>query len=175
MVYYESHGFGIDYMTCLVGSGWHDMIDAAGGVNIFSDVIIHTQPKSKGSVHSFEVDPEAILIKNPDLILRMMPGAEALIGTGTYFPNPQSEMKETWQRLVSRPGWSQLNAVKNNQVYVAVLPAFGAYCKLMGTVQLAKWLYPDIFPDLDPEAIMRNWYEEYQGVDYPGGYTYEPN
>ena len=149
------------------------MIVAAGGINIFADVDIHTQPKDKGSVHAFEVDPEAILIRDPDVVLRMMPGAEATIGSGTYLPNPQNEMNETWQRLVSRPGWSELKAVKNNQVYVAVLPAFGAYCKLLGTAQLAKWLYPDLFPDLEPDELMRKWFETYQGVEYPGGYAFD--
>lgn len=173
-VYYESHGFGADYTTCLVGSGWHDMIEMAGGINIFGDIYFPAQSKAKGSVHAFEVDPEAILLKNPELVLKMEPGPEVLGGGSTYFPAPQSEMKATWERLVSRPGWDKLDAVKNNQVYVMVLPAAGSCSKMIGVCYLAKWLYPELFPDLDPEAVFKKWLEEFQGVPYPGKYFYHP-
>ena len=173
-VYYESYGIANDYMTCLVGSGWHDMIEIAGGINIFGDIYFSAQPKAKGSVHAFEVDPEAILVRNPELVLKMEPGSKALRGTSTYFPTPQSEMKATWKRLVSRPGWDKLDAVKNNHVYIMDPFAAGSCSKMVGVVYLAKWLYPELFPDLDPEAVFKEWLEEFQGVPYPGRYTYHP-
>lgn len=173
-VYYESYGIQYDYKTCLVGSGWHDMIQLAGGINIFGDINIAEQPKSKGTNSDFEVDPEAILVRNPQVVLKMDPGQKAIPGSTIFSPPEPGELKGTWKRLIGRPGWSQLDAVKNNRLYVWQ-PFIGSTCtKMVGVCYLAKMLYPELFPELDPEAIMKEWIEKYQGLKYQGGYVYIP-
>ncbi len=156
-VYYES-SVG-DYKTCLVGSGHHDMIESAGGINVFGDISFAEQPKVKGSVHDFEIDPEAILVRNPQLVLKYLPGA-------TYAPCKPEELKGIWEKLVSRPGWDKLDAVKNNNVRVTTMPLTNSCSKMVGVCYLAKWLYPELFPDLEPEAVMKEWCEKYQGIRY---------
>jgi iron complex transport system substrate-binding protein len=83
-------------------------------------------------------------------------------------------MQATWKRLVSRPGWTDVDAVKNNRVYVMDPFAANACSKMVGACYLAKWLYPDRFPDLDPDALMKEWLENFQGVTYPGSYVFIP-
>jgi len=39
-------------------------------------------------------------------------------------------------------------------------------------VQVAKWLYPELFEDIDPEEVMREWIEIHQGLPFHGGMTY---
>lgn len=57
-VYAEHHGG--DYMAFGAGSPWHEMIEMAGGINIFADMPMPYP----------EVDPEAVIERNPQVILK---------------------------------------------------------------------------------------------------------
>ncbi|WP_010275561.1 ABC transporter substrate-binding protein [Paenibacillus senegalensis] len=152
-----------DYMSPVPGSGHHDVIENAGGINIFEDIVYAEQPTSKGTVHSFEIDPERILSKNPDMIVKFV--------SGSYIPPEPEEMQNQLDELLKRPGWEQLTAVQNQNVHISSEFATGGSSKLIGTVYYAKWLHPELFPDLDPEAVYREWIEHFQQVPFkPGGY-----
>lgn len=55
-------------------------------------------------------------------------------------------------------------------MYSLIYYHFSACSKIVGALQIAKWLYPDRFTDIDPDAVMRQWLEEFQGVPAPGHY-----
>jgi len=157
----------VDYTTSVPGSGWHDMLVQAGGKNIFDDIDIATQPKSKGNKHQLDIDPEAILVRNPDIIIKQ-------IGTD-FVPPSQEEMGAAIAELKARPGWSELDAVKNDNVFVMSYYIAGGISKLIGKLYIVKWLYPELFEDLDPDMVAQEWIETYQGVDYPGSHVFARN
>ncbi|WP_114011565.1 ABC transporter substrate-binding protein [Cohaesibacter intestini] len=150
------------YRSVLRGSGWHDMIEAAGGRNIFEHVDIETQPKERGSVHNHEVDPEAILKAQPDMIIKLQPGSYPL--------HPASFSQAFFEALKERPGFDALPAIKNGDAYHMNYYLAGGCSKMIGALSIAKWLYPDRFEDVDPDAVMKTWLEDFQGVAYPGRY-----
>jgi len=154
-IYYESTK---DYTSAVEGSGWHEVMLLVGGINIFAGEI------TTGSPSSCEVSPEAILEKNPSAVWRNY--------SGGYIPAEQSEMKVLYDSLLSRAGWANLNAVKNNQVIVMNYWMGKGCCKLVTICYMAKLLYPDEFQDINPEDVSREWIERFQGVEYLGGYTY---
>jgi len=154
----------VDYTTSVPGSGWHDMLVQAGGKNIFDDIDIAKQPKSKGNKHQLAIDPEAILRRNPDIIIKQ-------IGTD-FIPPSQEKMATAIKGLNARPGWSELNAVKDDKVFVMSYFIAGGISKLIGKLYIVKWLYPEKFTDLDPDQVARDWLVEYQGVPYPGPHVY---
>jgi len=157
----------VDYTTSVPGSGWHDMLVQAGGKNIFDDIDIAKQPKSKGNKHQLAIDPEAILVRNPDIIIKQL---------GTDFvPPTQEEMAATIAAMKARPGWSELDAVKNDKIFVMTYFIAGGMSKLIGKLYIAKWLYPELFTDVDPDAVAREWIENYQGVKMPGPHVYARN
>ena len=154
-----------DYRTCLVGSGWHDMIETGGGVNLFGDIQIGDQPQSRGTVHKFEIDPEEIIERNPDIIVKLQPRS--------YPPHSKEESAKVLQELIERPGFSEITAVKEGRVYLINYYIAGGCSKITGALQIAKWLYPEQFADIDPgQEAMKVWFEKFQGVPYPGGYTF---
>jgi iron complex transport system substrate-binding protein len=155
------------FHTPLEGSGHHMMIVQAGGDSIFGHIKFSEQPQSKGNVHEFEVDPEQILLSDPDVIVKYMQ-------SGSYLPPTQDELKAVYDELVNRPGWDALQAVNNNRVHVISFFPAGGCSKMVGVMYVAKWLHPERFEDLDPDAVMREWLENYQGVPYPGDYYYSP-
>ncbi|MHB8279994.1 MAG: ABC transporter substrate-binding protein [Candidatus Humimicrobiaceae bacterium] len=160
-VYLENNG---EYKTCLVGSGWNDMIVSAGGENIFGDIVFANEDSSKGSVHSFDIDPEKILVKNPDILVQLVYSTQANKGTSTYTQIKDSEMQDVLSKFVKRPGWDNLDAVKNKQVFGLSSFAGNACFKIVGSCYIAKWLYPELFKDLGADAFFAKWLEKYQGV-----------
>ncbi len=158
-VYIEEVG---DYKTLLKGSGWHDMVETGGGINVFGDVSILDQPSARGTVQGFDTDPEEILHRRPDVIIKLY--------SNQYIAIDKPDALNILKRIASRPGFSELPAVKNGQVYSLSYYEASACSKIVGAVQIAKWLYPDRLRDVDPAEAMRVWLEEFQGVHAPGGY-----
>ncbi|MDG2527920.1 ABC transporter substrate-binding protein [Caulobacter endophyticus] len=155
-VYLEEVG---DYKTLLKGSGWHDMIEQGGGLNVFGDVSILGQPAARGTVQGFQVDPEEILARRPEVIIKLQ--------KGQYEPHAEAASRDILERLVARPGFAQLPAVRDGRVYHLSYYHASASSKIVGALQIAKWLYPDRFADVEPEAAMKTWLEQFQGVPYP--------
>jgi len=150
------------FRSVLKGSGWHDMIEAAGGRNIFEAIDINTQPKDRGSVHNHEVDPEAILMAKPDLVVKLQPGSYPL--------HPAEFSDSFFAEFVSRAGVDEIPALKDGNVYHMNYYLAGGCSKMIGALSIAKWLYPERFADVDPDAVMKTWLEDFQGVSYPGRY-----
>ena len=158
-VYFEEVG---NYKTVLKGSGWHDMIEAAGGTNVFGDLSPLDQPASRGNIQGFDVDPEEVFARRPDVIVKLQ--------ANQYAPHTRAFSIDVLTAIASRPGFGNLPAVANGEVFHVSYFLAGACSKIIGALQLAKWLNPDRLADIDPGAAMRTWLEEFQSVPYPGGY-----
>lgn len=151
-----------DWRTLLKGSGWHDMIETGGGDNVFGALDIAGEPPTRGTVQGFEVDPEEVLARKPQVMIKLQPGR--------YKPHPAAFSKQVLEGIAARPGFSSLEAVKTGQVYHMSYYLAGGCSKIIGALQIAKWLYPERFTDIEPADAMKVWLEEYQGVPAPGGY-----
>lgn len=150
-------------------SGWHQMIVQAGGENIFEDLdFVEQSPRGAGSVHAFPIDSEAVVDRQPELIVKL---------AGGWYGGPEPAVLEEWHDTVtSRPGWASIPAVADNNVVVTSSFPMNSFSKLIGSVYLASWLHPERMEGLDPDAVTVEWIEEFQGVDYgdPGAYRIDP-
>ncbi|WP_026558061.1 hypothetical protein [Brevibacillus sp. NSP2.1] len=45
-------------------------------------------------------------------------------------------------------------------------------CRYIGNLQLAKYLYPDKFQDIEPEQYAKEYFEKWLGVPYQGIWHY---
>lgn len=143
------------------GSGWHDMIEMAGGVNIFEDIGTgQVSGAASGSVHSFPIDAEAVLLREPQLVVK-------LYEDHGYEPPEEGALEATRQNVLSRPGWSDLPAAQNGAVHVMTGFPGNASSKIIGALYLATWMYPDLLEDVDPDEAMREWIEDFQGMPLP--------
>ncbi len=159
-IYWE---YGDDYKTAVPGTsndGWHQMMVSAGGENIFGDP----------NLPSDTVDPEKIIQANPDLIMKVTSG-HALKNTGVYTPPSEEEFAQIADEMASRPGWSDLTAVKDGNFHIITGFCGGGLGKMIGTVYTAKWLYPDQMSDIDPDQIFAEWMSM-QGFDQAPVHTY---
>lgn len=67
---------------------------------------------------------------------------------------------------MSRAGWEMTTAVQNGQVFlwsdsISTKPSF-----FVGVTYLAKLFYPELFEDLDPQAIHQEYLTRFQGLAY---------
>ena len=66
------------------------------------------------------------------------------------------------------------NAAKEGKVYITCTDLNRGPMQAAGTAYMAKILHPDLFKDLDPEAILKEYFDKWQGIPYQGIYIYPP-
>jgi iron complex transport system substrate-binding protein len=147
-VYVESSSGA--YKTYGSKSGAQQLIDIAGGKNIFAD--FEKIPKA---------DPEEVVERNPDIIIKQIPVTDA-----GYDMDDPSKMKALRDELMNRPELANVNAVKNERVYIMDKDPWYGPDYPIAVAYMAKWFHPDLFGDLDPKAIHQEWLTEFQRLDY---------
>lgn len=148
---YYSYG-GADY-----GCGIPGIVRAAGGIYLYDDV----------SEYYFEVDPEDLVNRNPDVIFK-----GTGIGDYGFSLTNTTEYEEIRNELMDRPELSLVTAVQNDNVYVINWGVAGGARKIFAPVYLAKCLYPDKFEDLNPDDFIKEYLEEWQHMQFQGIYIY---
>ncbi|MCX6676635.1 MAG: ABC transporter substrate-binding protein [Methanothrix sp.] len=151
------------YTTFGGGTGSSNIVEMAGGRNIFSDLSNYP-----------EVDPEEVMTRNPEIILRM---AGSTKGQGGYAVDNTTAMKNISEEIMSRPELATVSAVENDRVYLSINYFFGAR-HFIGMGYMAKWFYPDLFNEIDPKAIHQEYLKKFQGLDLDldkhGSFVYHP-
>ena len=164
-VYYEGWD---DYLTF----GKEDtergiLLTMAGGINIAGDL--------PGEYPL--VEPEWVIDQNPSIILKSMyTGWPPDLLCGYEYDDPTSA-KAFRETIMDRPGFETIDAVKDEKVYmIAAEIACGYYP--IGLCYMARLSHPDLFEDLDPEAVHQEFLTEFQGLDYDldehGVFVYPP-
>ena len=124
-VYYEIYCSQSGLMSAGSGSWINDVINTAGGINIFAN---ETQEYPSTS-------SEVVVQKNPAVIL-----LPTNMGTGTPSYGSVADVK-------ARPGWNTIDAVKNNRIYVIDQNIFNQPgARIAEQVKaVAQCLYPQLF------------------------------
>jgi len=107
------------------GTSWvNDIISKAGGVNIFANDTDQWPT----------ISPESVVQMNPDVIL--LPTG---MGSGTFYGSLSD--------VASRPGWSSINAIKNNRIIVIDGDLFAESGPRVADqiAAVAQVLYPSLF------------------------------
>jgi iron complex transport system substrate-binding protein len=135
----------------------HMRIVTAGGKNIAEELEV------VGGTSLVSVDPEWIIVQNPDIILIHI----WEWGIHGYGVDDTSEMKARREAFMNRPEFANVIAVKTGRVYLHSRDIlYGAGGGVACAAYFAKWFYPDLFEDIDPQAIHQEYLTEFQGLDY---------
>lgn len=148
-----------EFSSPIPGSGWHDMIAMGGGRNIFADMTMRAGEEGRGSVHDFAIDPEAVLDRRPEFIVKMTGGG--------YDPGSGDDRTAALDIIRRRAGWGDLDAVQQGRIVVTSSYPMNACTKIIGALYLATWLHPERMNGIDPDAVMREWIETFQHVPMP--------
>jgi len=151
-VYVESYS---RYHTTGPGSGGNEMCVLAGGCNIAEGF----------SIPYPEVTPEWVLVKNPQVVIK------AAAVTNAYAVTGSGPLKEIRKEIMARPAWDNIRAVQEGKVYVMESSIWTGPRAIIGISYMAKWFHPDMFKDLDPEGLHREYLERFQGIQYRGSFV----
>lgn len=135
-----------------------DFVATAGGENLAKDII----PGQAG-----DVNLEFLLTHQPDIYIGTGIGSaqtkdsapdRIALGTGV---SPELA-RETLRHVLGRTGVSDLEAVKAGRAYAVWHHFYNSPFNVAAVQAIAKWLHPDLFADLDPEALLRDLHHRFQ-------------
>lgn len=141
---------------------WGAMAKAAGGDNIAAPFIEWWGP----------INPEQVIASKPDVIV--ITGTESGKSSNAMLMGQnvtRAESKKRLQAFAKRAGWSQLPAIKNQQLYSAYQGASRSITDYAMAQFFAKIMYPDLFADINPEQTYLNFYQKYLPVVPKGTFT----
>ena len=154
-----------EWLPYQIAAADDDIIAAAGGKDIYEGL--------NGKVSS-----EDVLYKDPEIIIRPVWQGE----TG-YGLDPGNTVRLEGVRMAIMGRLSTVKAVEEGEVYLissqlwTYLPSSG--CRpFVGLCYLAKWFHPEVFSDLEPQAIHQEYLTRFQGLDIDldeqGIFVYKP-
>ncbi len=158
-------GYSDDCCMSFGNENFGKMVELAGGVNMAKDFI----PGTFGTVN-----PEQIIASNPDQVIvtgsnweLYVPGGK-WIGVGPGADKAEAERKLS--ELMKRPGFTDIKAVKDGNVHAIWHQFYNSPYQFVAVQQIAKWLHPDLFKDLDADATFKEMHDRFLPVEYKPGY-----
>lgn len=125
----------------------HQTLGITGGRNIFADI----------PAVMIEIDPEEVTTRNPDIIIRYLPGKDA---------GDISKIKALWEDMMNRPELANVNAMKTGRIYMIDQNLqYGLYYPV-AVAYWAKWMHPGLFNDLNPLSILEEFQAKFGALDY---------
>ncbi|QNI01709.1 ABC transporter substrate-binding protein [Halomonas sp. SH5A2] len=142
-----------------------EYVTLAGGSNIAADII----PNTFGTLN-----PEQIIAADPDHMVvtggswdAYVPGGDWVgVGPGADMEKAQAKL----EALTERTAMTGIQAVESDNVHAIWHQFYNSPYYFVAIQQLAKWLHPDLFADLDPEATMAELHDRFLPIDYEPGY-----
>ncbi|MHC5307790.1 ABC transporter substrate-binding protein [Bartonella sp. LJL80] len=152
---------------CLTyGNGnFGEMIRVAGGDNIGSQFIAGIF----GTLNPEQViaaDPDIVLVTGANWSLYSPIGDWVKLGPGS----DQKEALSRLSRLMQRPAYRTLRAVREHKVYAIWHPFYDNPYYFIALQQIAKWLHPELFISLDPEKTFQDLHQRFLPIPYQSGY-----
>ncbi|WP_010268872.1 ABC transporter substrate-binding protein [Paenibacillus senegalensis] len=142
-----------------VGEGYATLL--AGGIDAAD---LQWDPSESST--TIMVDEEYVLSRNPDVL--------TLHGTwlGGYETENTDQHREVIENINNISSVPQLKAGKDNELYIFHTNFIGSDKRYIGVLQLAKYLYPERFADLDADQYLRQYFEQWLDVPYQGVWHY---
>ncbi|MEA1906938.1 MAG: ABC transporter substrate-binding protein [Euryarchaeota archaeon] len=155
-----------EWYTPLGGSTQHYSVETAGGLFVAEDLEL---PSGE-----YYVDLEWVIMQNPDVIVRYYyPGMWEC-----YAEDDVAEIIAQREEVLNHPSLAEVNAVKNKKVQMLSTTFSYGQPYPLGIAYFAKTFHPELFCDLDPQAMHQEYLTEFLGIDYDlnehGVFVYPP-
>ncbi|PAV01472.1 ABC transporter substrate-binding protein [Arsenophonus sp. ENCA] len=165
-VFLERLGGYSDECCMTFGKGsFGRFVKLAGGENIAASL-------SPGSF--FTINPEQIVSANPHIVILTSGNFQASVPGGRWIPlGPGADIKEARTRLAwftTRPAYKNSSAQHNNAFFAIWHQFYNSPYDVIAIQQLAKWIHPELFSELDPDDTFRRLYHEFLPIPYLAGY-----
>jgi iron complex transport system substrate-binding protein len=166
-VFLESR-VGLNDQCCetMVAGMMGDFLVQAGGRNIARDIV----PGAHGTISL-----EYLLTHQPAIYIGTAIGAvkgadktpsRIILGAGV----PADVAHASLRRATQRKGIAELDAVRQGRANAIWHHFYNSPLHVAAVQALAKWLHPDRFADLDPDATLKTLHDRFQAVPLDGTY-----
>ncbi|WP_218042004.1 ABC transporter substrate-binding protein [Streptomyces abyssomicinicus] len=117
--------------------------------------------------NTIDSEPAAVLAADPDVIV--------VETDNVYGGRSEAEYEEIADKLLARPGWKKLKAVRNGKLFLFNPWAFDLAGNQISPLFFATFAYPDRYQDVDPLSVVEEWSKDYIGATEftPQGYVYQ--
>ena len=124
--------------------------EEAGGINI-----VGSSP-----LHGRMAEVEWIMEQNPDVYI-------GRTGAGGYKTDDESEFAGYYDEILGLPGFDQIKAVQDSRVHIISGDLTLKSGIPVGIAYQAKWYYPELCEDVDPQAIHQDFVDRFcPGLDF---------
>ncbi|WP_409995512.1 ABC transporter substrate-binding protein [Halomonas denitrificans] len=158
-------GYSDDCCMSFGPGNFGEYVELAGGSNIADGII----PTTFGTLN-----PEQIIAANPDHVVVTGGNWDAYVPGGNWVGmGPGADMdaaRTKLERLTQRTAMTGITAVEQGQFHAIWHQFYNSPYYFVAVQQLAKWLHPELFEDLDPEATFQELHERFLPTDYEPGY-----
>lgn len=158
-------GYSDDCCMSFGNENFGKMVDLAGGINMAAEFI----PGTFGTVN-----PEQIIASNPDQVIITGSNWELFVPGGKWVGvGPGADpvrAKEKLAVLTERPAFTGIKAVKDQNVHAIWHQFYNSPYQFIAVQQIAKWLHPDLFQDVDVDATFKELHTRFLPVEYRPGY-----
>jgi iron complex transport system substrate-binding protein len=132
--------------------------DIAGGINIGTELNVNP---GQGGSYCTTVSSEWVIEQNPDIIID--PGTSKDYG---YDIDDPSAVKAIREDIMNHPELSNVTAVKMGKVYNQDIYSIGLFPNnIIAIAYYAKLFHPDLFEDLNPQAIHQEYLDKFSPID----------
>ena len=141
------------------------MVTVAGGRNIAGPLI----PGTFGTLNPEQVvasDPEVVIVTGSNWRLYSPDGRWVGVGPGA----DQDASRERLRALMQRPAYREGQARRSGRVHAIWHQFYDSPYQFVAMQALAKWIHPERFAALDPDATFRAFHERFLPVEYRPGY-----
>jgi iron complex transport system substrate-binding protein len=158
-------GYSDDCCMSFGNENFGKMVDLAGGINMAAEFI----PGTFGTVN-----PEQIIASNPDQVIITGSNWELFVPGGKWVGvGPGADpvrAKEKLAVLTERPAFTGIKAVKDQNVHAIWHQFYNSPYQFIAVQQIAKWLHPELFQDVDVDATFKELHTRFLPVEYRPGY-----
>lgn len=158
-------GYSDDCCMSFGNENFGKMVDLAGGINMAAEFI----PGTFGTVN-----PEQIIASNPDQVIITGSNWELFVPGGKWVGvGPGADpvrAKEKLAVLTERRAFTGIKAVKDQNVHAIWHQFYNSPYQFIAVQQIAKWLHPELFQDVDVDATFKELHTRFLPVEYRPGY-----
>lgn len=157
-------GFSDDCCMSFGNENFGKMVDFAGGRNLATPLI----PGTFGTVNA-----EQIVAANPDVVIVTGSNWDGYVPGGNWvglgYGANMTEARRKLTNLMKRPAFTQTAAVKTGQVHGIWHQFYNSPYQFVAIQEIAKWLHPELFKDVDANATMKALHERFLPLPYEPG------
>lgn len=141
------------------------MVALAGGENIAAGLI----PGTFGTLNPEQVvaaRPDVVIVTGSNWTLFAPDGAWVGVGPGADPDAARARLR----KLMERPAYRTLPVASGARVHAIWHQFYDSPYQFVAIQVLAKWLHPELFADLDPDATFREFHERFLPIPYRPGF-----